>query len=143
MGRCVWSFFSVCPLFKAFFVDFKIGLLRYFLQVTTTTFETGSTEAHHAAQTGNVWKLKKIAEKDETLLHKEDSNGWQPLHEGARAGHTNVVEYLVGTGMDINKRTNDGIGGTALHFARESHGASHGVVKLLESLGALDIGPEL
>jgi len=113
------------------------------LKTTTTTFETGSTEAHTAAQSGNLWKLKKIAEKDKSLLHKEDLNGWQPLHEGARAGHANVVEFLVQNGVDVNKRTNKGIGGTALYWAKRNNGDDHGVVKLLESLGAIDIGPEL
>jgi len=92
---------------------------------------------------GDLDWLKRIAKSNSEILHKEDANGWLPLHEGARAGHVDVVEFLVKSGAAINRRTNRGAGGTALYFARKSQGKKHPVVKLLESIGALDIGPEL
>jgi prolyl 4-hydroxylase len=112
------------------------------------TFETGSTYAHAAAQTGDLDTLQELWRGGNSQykadLVKEDKNGWQPIHEGARAGHPHVVNFLVEqAGANVNHRTNEGIGGTPLFWARNSHGNSHPVVKLLEKMGALDIGPEL
>jgi ankyrin repeat protein len=66
----------------------------------------------------------------------------QPLHEGARAGHVEVVKYLVAQGANLNEVT-DGTKGSALWWAKEKHGQDHPVVAFLESVGALDIGPDL
>jgi len=117
--------------------------LRTRTKSSTTEFETGSTEAHRAAQAGDLHSLERIALDNHDILHKEDINGWVPLHEAARGGHVEVVHFLHRHGADINKRTSSGRGGTALHLARQHHGQRHAVVQLLESLGALDIGPEL
>ena len=75
------------------------------------------------------------------LVHAKDQNGWEPLHEGARGGHKEVVELLLARGANINERTNYGDGGTALYYAQEEgHSA---LADFLESLGAIAIGPEL
>lgn len=66
---------------------------------------------------------------------------WQPLHEGARGGHQDIVELLVSKGANINDRSNFGAGGTALWYAEEE-GHSE-LVGFLESIGAISIGPEL
>jgi len=76
-------------------------------------------------------------------MHKADGNGWKPLHEGARGGHAGVVKLLVGYGSDVNDRTNHGRGVTPLWLAKERFGDRHPIVKFLEDLGALSIGPEL
>jgi len=108
-----------------------------------STFTTGSTEAHTAAAEGNVSKLKEIARDDPKKIHQKDVNGWKPIHEGARGGHEDVISLLVGYGSDINERTQHGKGASPLFVAEEAHGHGHRVVKLLKSLGALSIGPEL
>lgn len=105
-------------------------------------FTTGSTEAHTAAQQGNLDDLKKHVENDKKLVHKVDSNGWTPLHEGARGGHLDVVKYLVENGADVNALTK-GTGATALWWAKHEHGEDHPVIEFLESMGALESGPEL
>ena len=46
-------------------------------------------------------------------------------------------------GVNINARTNGGIGGTPLYWAKKKHGKAHKSVKLLDSRGALEIDPEL
>lgn len=103
---------------------------------------TGSTVAHLAAQDGNIKKLKAEVEKKKDLIHKADSNGWQPIHEGARGGHTEIVRYLVENGADINAKTGQA-GGTALYYAKQKYEADHPIVALLESLGGVEIGPDL
>jgi len=108
-----------------------------------SSFTTGSTEAHEAAGKGDLQRLKEIAHSDPESMHKTDGNGWKPLHEGARGGHTDVVKLLVGYGSDVNDRTNHGRGVTPLWLAKERFGDRHPIVKFLEDLGALSIGPEL
>ena len=49
-------------------------------------------DVHEAAQTGNLNKLREVAKRDKELLHSKDENGWQPIHEGARAGYEEVVK---------------------------------------------------
>jgi prolyl 4-hydroxylase len=45
------------------------------------SFTTGSTQAHTAAQTGNLDALKDHVARDKKVVHAVDSNGWTPLHE--------------------------------------------------------------
>jgi len=106
------------------------------------SFATGSTVAHLAAQGGDVESLKEEVKKKKDLVTAKDKNGWQPLHEGARGGHLDVVKYLVEAGADVNAQTGD-TGGTALYYAKQRFEADHPVVTFLESLGALEIGPDL
>lgn len=108
----------------------------------SASFAKGSTNAHQAASFGEVAALEQISKKDEKLLHDKDENGWMPLHEAARSGHSDAVKFLVEKGSDINARTNMGKGGTVLWWASKSNGEKHPVVKYLKKLGALDLGPE-
>ena len=77
------------------------------------------------------------------LIDAKDANGWTPLHEGARAGHVEVVQLLVDKGANINERTQNGIGGTPLYWSIENNGEDHPVSELLASLGGISIGPDL
>jgi prolyl 4-hydroxylase len=106
---------------------------------------TGSTVAHKAAQRGDVENLQKVVSKKKDMVHAKDKNGWTPLHEGARYGHVDVVKYLVENGGDVNERTgSDGEGGSVLWWAkRELSDDEHPVITLLESMGAIEIGPDL
>lgn len=105
------------------------------------SFTTGSTDAHTAAAHGNVEKLKTIARDDPDQIHAKDINGWKPLHEGARGGHIEVVKLLVGYGSDINEPARNGA--TPLHFAEQRHGKNHPIIKMMKSLGAVSMGPDL
>ena len=109
----------------------------------TSEFTTGSTPAHLAAQTGDADELKNVIDKLGHLIDAKDANGWTPLHEGARGGHIEVVKLLVDKGANINERTQDGIGGTALYWSIDEHGEDHPVSQFLASLGAISIGPDL
>lgn len=106
-------------------------------------FTTGSTPAHRAAQEGDADTLGKVIDKLDHLLNAKDANGWTPLHEGARAGHHEVVKLLVERGANINERTKEGKGETALYWSIKENGEDHPVSQLLMELGALNIGPDL
>eukprot|EP00816_Leptocylindrus_hargravesii_P000281 CAMPEP_0196826108 /NCGR_PEP_ID=MMETSP1362-20130617/93443_1 /TAXON_ID=163516 /ORGANISM="Leptocylindrus danicus, Strain CCMP1856" /LENGTH=531 /DNA_ID=CAMNT_0042206649 /DNA_START=118 /DNA_END=1714 /DNA_ORIENTATION=+ len=113
------------------------------LQRKMDTFATGSTLAHEAAQIGDAKMLEKIITADKSQVSQQDENGWQPIHEGARGGHEEVVKLLLKHGADMNARTNEGVGGTPLWLAEQEHGSDHAVVQFLRAIGAESIGPEL
>lgn len=81
--------------------------------------------------------------KNKTVVHSKDQNGWTALHEGARAGHEEVVKFLYEQGADVNARTGTGKGGSVMWWAEKNLGKDHPVVSYLESVGAEIIGPEL
>jgi prolyl 4-hydroxylase len=82
-------------------------------------------------------------EKDKSLVSARDENGWTPMHEGARGGHTEIVRFLHKHGADVNARTSNGAGGTPLWWAKRVNGDDHPTVTFLESIGGLSLGPEL
>jgi prolyl 4-hydroxylase len=96
---------------------------------------------HAAAANGDLERIKELAAKDRSLLFYVDENGWQPLHEAARAGQTLVVEYLLAEGADLNARTNRGFGATPLWWAEQSLTPDHPTVKILRQLNAIKQGP--
>ena len=104
------------------------------------SFGTGSLEVHSKAQAGDLKGLQEAIKQKKDLLHAKDKNGWQPLHEASRGGHVDVVKWLVESGADPNATTSNG--GTALYWAK-FYDPSGEVVEFLESIGALDEGPEL
>lgn len=105
------------------------------------TFTTGSTTVHLAAQKGDLSEVRKLVEKKKDSVHEKDANGWTALHESARGGHIDVVKYLIDQGADANATTSTG--GTVLYWAKKHHEEDHPVIEFLESIGALDAGPDL
>jgi len=105
----------------------------------------GATMAHHAAHSGDLGAIKQmIEENSEDTVHQRDENGWSPIHEAVRAGHKEVVEYLLQNGADINQRTQiDETGGSPLWWAMMEHQGDHPVIDYLRSMGAVVIEPEL
>merc|ERR1712241_719305 len=83
---------------------------------------------------------------------EKDVNGWRPIHEAARAGQTESLEFLLskekegGAGMyddcgvDVNIRTGtSGLGGwTSLALARDSLSDDHPTIQLLRRFGGFD-----
>lgn len=105
----------------------------------TTPF-TGneSLDALSAASRGDLPSLRQIAGQNRSLLFQADSFLWQPIHEAARSGHFNVVQYLVQQGADINALDHEK--DTALDIATEFNGEDHPIVQKLRDLGAV-VGP--
>lgn len=101
----------------------------------------GVREAHILAASGNVAKLKEIASEDRESLHASDSNGWKPIHEAARSGRVQVLEYLIEDGADVNDRTNEGKGGSPLWWAEHMLPDNHPAIQLLRRNGARAVGP--
>jgi prolyl 4-hydroxylase len=107
-----------------------------------SSFTTGSTIAHIAAQHGQLDTLKSELEKQKSLVDALDENGWTALHEGARGGHLEVVKYLIESGANVNATTGD-TGGTVLWWAKQVLDEDHPVIQLLQTMNAADAGPEL
>jgi prolyl 4-hydroxylase len=98
---------------------------------------------HQSAIHNDASELERLAAKDQRLLYAKDRNGWQPIHEAARAGHKDAIEFLIKQGADVNSRTHNGAGVTPLHIAINAHSADHPVSQYLLGLGAVNLGPEL
>jgi hypothetical protein len=97
--------------------------------------------SHDAANDGDLDSLIEMAKEDMTALYLEDMNGWQPIHEAARSGHMEVVEFLTEQGADVNARTSTGH--SVLQIVADFWGQDHPLYEFLEELGALETGPEL
>ena len=66
----------------------------------------------------------------------------QPLHEGARAGHIDVVKYLVEQGANVNEMTGEGqSSGSVLWLAKRHYDVEHPMIRFLVGAGARNIGP--
>ena len=95
------------------------------------------------------------------FFRQQDRNGWQPLHEAARSGRLDVLRLLLEADLvedeqsenqrtwrrragklkvNVNARTNNGRGVTALHLVEENHGENHACAVLLRQLGGLSLG---
>ena len=97
-------------------------------------------ESHTAAAKGDMEALARLATENKDKLHAKDGNGWQPIHEAIRAGHRDVIEFLVEHGADVNEKTGyHGVGEFPLDLAKNFHGEENDLVGLLQSMGAKGI----
>jgi ankyrin repeat protein len=70
-----------------------------------------------------------------------DANGWKPIHEAARGGQTQVLEYLVAQGVNVNERTHQGLGASPLWWAQRNFADNHPAIQFLQKQGAVALPP--
>jgi len=97
-------------------------------------------------------------------IRQQDRNGWQPLHEAARSGQFNVLKLLLEVDnvedqpqppdesrrtwrrragilkINVNARTNNDVGFTALRLVEENDGADSECAALLREVGGVSLG---
>ena len=86
---------------------------------------------------GDISTLQYVAKMRPSILHEPDAMGWQLIHEAARRGHLDIMQYLVDNGADINAVSRIRRGYAPLSVAQNHLGDDHPVTKLLVSLGAV------
>jgi len=101
------------------------------------------SDMHTAAETGDWKTLRDIAIPNPNALHKPDDNGWHPIHFAIRAGRSEIVKFILDAGADVNELTNHGDGYSPLKLAKKYLPEDHHIIGLLQSFGALELGPEL
>jgi hypothetical protein len=114
-----------------------------FLQITpkpTRSILASNINPHYLAADGNLDLLKELAAKDRSLLFLKDENGWRPLHEAARGGHSEVIKYLLKEGAQVNERTNSG--GTPLYWAERNPAQNLKTIALLKQHGGVSLPPK-
>jgi len=104
----------------------------------------GRTALHIAAARGDLKAAQRIlkvviegAMSESDILHARDANQWQAIHEAARGGHLEVLQYLVDMGADVGARTKNG--GSVLYWARRNLDFNHAVIRYLVDMGAPDL----
>lgn len=102
-----------------------------------------SSDAHKAADIGDLSTLQRIKSENSAMLHESDSNGWHPLHFAIRSGRYDAVKFLVENGANVKHDTNDG--STAMGIAKDSLHPDDPIVHLLHTVngnlfGALNGG---
>jgi len=90
------------------------------------------------AVNGKLDKLQAVAAIDVRMLWFQDENGWEPIHEAARVGRLDIIQFLVESGAGINDLTADNM--SAYRLALNNLGPDHPVSIYLEDLGAEDSG---
>ena len=63
--------------------------------------------------------------------------------EAARAGHADVLEYLIKEGVQVNERTNNGEGGNPLWWAEKEEERNKEAIALLKKYGAVSLQPKV
>src|SRR5215510_2943584 len=92
-------------------------------------------EMIRAAKKGDTATVRKLLERDESLVGARDKDGSTPLHCAAWNGHADVATILLDAGADINDHNQNGHWGTIpLHAA--AHGDRKQVAELLIARGA-------
>ena len=64
-----------------------------------TELEGADTPIHLAAKEGDIAVLKKASKKE---LHREDKDGWIPLHWAAWKGNLEAIKTILTKGQVLN-----------------------------------------
>ncbi|KAK3103771.1 hypothetical protein FSP39_021748 [Pinctada imbricata] len=90
------------------------------------------SELKWGIQNGDLDTVKNLVQKDEKIVNNETEGGRFPLHIAADYGQTEVIEFLINKGAEVNKADKHGIT-PLLAAVWENHTSS---VKLLLEKGA-------
>jgi hypothetical protein len=119
-----------------------LPVMSFHQHVRIVTGNNKNDTPHTLAARGKLDELIALSVKDASLMDLADRNGWKPIHEAARAGRSEIIQFLIDThGVDVNERTNQGNGGSPLYWAEQSGDVE--TIKLLKSHGAKSYKPEL
>jgi prolyl 4-hydroxylase len=100
--------------------------------------EEARLRINFACSGNRLGEVQAILRADPDAINTADKNGWQPLHEAVRGGHTNLVKYLVDMGADMGAVTNGG--GTPLWWAKRLLSPGHSTIQYLLEVGAPEQG---
>jgi len=133
----------------------------------TVGLEQEATLLHRAAAVGDVSYIQSQINRVEMAsspaeitaasapFRQGDMNGWQPLHETARSGHVQILKLLLEVDnvgvmawrrragklkINVNARTNNDRGFTALRLVEEHHGPDNECAQLLRAMGGVSLG---
>ncbi|KAL7442522.1 hypothetical protein ACHAXH_009802 [Discostella pseudostelligera] len=133
----------------------------------TVGLEQEATILHRAAAVGDVSYIQSQINRVEMAsspaeitaasapFRQGDMNGWQPLHETARSGHVQILKLILEVDnvgvmawrrragklkINVNARTNNDRGFTALRLVEEHHGPDNECAQLLRAVGGVSLG---
>ena len=58
---------------------------------------------HTSAALGDIIRLKLLHKRFPDIIHAQDQNKWQPIHEASRGGHLDTVKFLLENGAHMGK----------------------------------------
>lgn len=99
---------------------------------TDPVLEEGCKTIFDFIKEGNCEKVKSLISTDAAVKCVVDDGGLSLLHWACDRGHSDIVNLLISSGVDLNSQDNDGQ--TPLHYA--SSCGHENVVKLLLNSGA-------
>ena len=112
----------------------KFNILTILFTIMGTSLRSGPI--HDAVKYRNTAEVKKIIDKDASLLESKDFYGFTPLHTAAYNNCIRTAKFLIASGANLDSLDNDGC--TPLHWS--VHNCWGEMVKLLIALGSkLDI----
>ena len=76
---------------------------------------TGKSALHYCAENQNLNCVSQIIGSDPSLIHKQDEEGYTPLHLAVISGNSVIVRYLLSQGADVNAVDNEKH--SAVHWA--------------------------
>jgi len=111
-------------------------------KVQGRNFETGTSEAHDHAASGDYESLKTYLDHKPFAVTNRDKNGWTPLAEAVRTGDMDIARLLIDRGSEVNARVGaDENGGSILWLAKELLPSNHPITALLIERGARLVPP--
>ena len=93
-------------------------LVKYFTDMGTyikSKVHSGLNCLHIAAQNGHLKLCKKLIDKHDFDVSVPDYDGWTALHHSARSGSYDLFIFIVGMGIDIERKNYSGE--NSLHIA--------------------------